>query len=159
MCFEPIRRLVEGRVWPLCGAVALALVVMSPRPASAETAQELAAQYGRAAMEQALQTKQRYDLYGIHFDLDKATIQPDTLSLLDDIAATLNQFPDWRLRIVGHTDSTGDAAYNETLSLERANAIKSALVEQGIDATRLDTAAEQHGLVLGAGLHPARMYR
>jgi arylsulfatase len=90
-------------------------------------------------MEQALATKHHYDLYGIHFDFDKAVIQPDSNALLDDITTALKQFPGWRLRITGHTDSTGDAAYNEELSMNRANAIKQALVERGIDASRLET--------------------
>ncbi len=84
-------------------------------------------------------TKHHYDLYGIHFDFDKAVIQPDSNALLDDIATALKHFPKWRLRITGHTDSTGDAAYNEELSMNRANAIKKALVERGIDASRLET--------------------
>src|SRR5260221_14773764 len=69
--------------------------------------------YSKEAMEQALATKHPYDLYGIHFDFKKAVIQPDSKALLDDIAAALKNFPEWRLRITGHTDSTGDAAYNE----------------------------------------------
>jgi len=140
---EPLRRLVAVRPWPLAGAFAAALVLgagVASAPAAAQTAEELAAQYGRAAMEQALQTKQRYDLYGIHFAVDKATIQPDTSALLDDIATALKDFPDWRLRIVGHTDATGDAAHNQTLSLARADAIKAALVKRGIDPSRLETA-------------------
>ncbi len=75
-------------------------------------------------MEQALQTKQHFDLYGLHFDSAKATIQPESKSLLDDIATALKNFPDWHLRIVGHTDSTGDPERNVHLSLDRALAIE-----------------------------------
>jgi hypothetical protein len=99
--------------------------------------------YSKEAMEQALATKYHYDLYGIHFDFDKAMIQPDSNVLLDDMTTSLKHFPKWRLEITGHTDSTGDATYNEELSMNRANAIKQALVERGIDAARLET--------LGAG--------
>src|SRR4029434_6439933 len=84
-------------------------------------------------------TKRVYDLYGIHFDVDKATIRPETQPLFDDIAQVLKNLSIWRLRIVGHTDSTGDAAHNQLLSLQRANAVKSALVDRGIQASRLET--------------------
>ena len=90
-------------------------------------------------MQQALSAKHHYDLFGIHFDFDKATIQADSKALLDDVAASLKSFPDWRLRIAGHTDASGDTTYNEALSKDRANAIKQALVERGVDASRLET--------------------
>ena len=109
-------------------------------PAWAQTADDLAKQYNISAMEQALQTKQSFDLYGLHFDSDQSTIPADAQPLLDDIATALKNFPDWHLRIVGHTDATADPEHNKTLSLERANAIKAALVERGVDALRLGTA-------------------
>jgi outer membrane protein OmpA-like peptidoglycan-associated protein len=121
-------------------AVGLSLSAV-PGPASAQTAQtaeEIEKQYGREVMEQALDTKRHYDLYGIHFEFDKATIQPGTEPLLDDIAQTLENIPTWRLQIVGHTDSTGDPAHNEALSRERAEAVKAALVERGIAASRVE---------------------
>ena len=62
----------------------------------AQTAEELEKQYGREAMQQALETKRHYDLYGIHFDFDRATIQPQTEPLLDDIATTMKNLPTWR---------------------------------------------------------------
>ncbi|WP_245414470.1 OmpA family protein [Mycoplana dimorpha] len=40
------------------------------------------------------------------------------------MATTLKNFPDWGLRIVGHTDASGSAEANERLSLERAETIK-----------------------------------
>ena len=56
------------------------------------------------------------------------------------LRATLKNFPEWHLRIVGHTDATADPVHNEHLSYERANAIKAALVERGIEEPRLATA-------------------
>ena len=106
----------------------------------AQTATELEQQYRREAMEQALQTREQYDHYGIHFDTDSAAIQPGAEELLDDLAATLGNFPEWKLRIVGHTDATGDAELNRQLSLDRALAVQAALEERGVDATRLGAA-------------------
>ena len=91
-------------------------------------------------MQQALQTREHYDLYGIHFDSDQSTLQPAAGTLLDDIATALKNFPDWGLRIVGHTDATGDPEANEALSVQRADAIKAALVERGVAADKLQAA-------------------
>ena len=127
-------------LWASLVAIPLGLSLFLLAPSvSAQTAAELEKQYGREAMEKALETKRAYDIYGIRFDVDKATIQPETQPLLDDIAQVLKNLPSWRLRIVGHTDATGDAASNQVLSLQRANAVKSALVDRGIQASRLET--------------------
>ena len=118
----------------------VALLIIASAPVRAQTAEEQERSYRRETMEQALQTKERFDLYGLHFDSDKATIQPESKSLLDDIATALKNFPDWRLRIVGHTDSTDDAQHNLRLSLDRAIAVQAALVDRGVDLQRLATA-------------------
>ena len=68
-------------------------VPVTPSPSvSAQTAEQLE-KYGREAMQKALETKHLYDLYGIHFDVDKATIRPETEPLFDDIAQMLKNFP------------------------------------------------------------------
>ena len=82
----------------------VALLIVANVPVRAQTAEEQERGYRLDAMEQALQTKQHFDLYGLHFDSDKAMIQPASKSLLDDIATALKSFPDWHLRIIGHTD-------------------------------------------------------
>ncbi len=82
----------------------------------------------------------RARVYGILFDLDSATIRPASKPVLDEVAASLESQPDWRLTIEGHTDSTGSAEHNRVLSQQRADAVKAFLVAAGIDAARLQTA-------------------
>jgi hypothetical protein len=109
-------------------------------PARAQTAEEQEKAFSPEAVEQMLQTKQRFELYGLRFDSEKATIKPESKAILDGITTALKAFPDWRLRIVGHTDSTDDPADNLRLSIDRALAVKAALVDRGIDPQRLDAA-------------------
>ena len=116
-------------------ALALSFVLLAP---SHVTLAQTPETYSKEAMTQALATKHRYDHYGIRFDSEKAEIQRGDNALLDDVAAAMKSFPEWRLRIIGHTDSSGDRASNEVLSTDRANAVKQALIERGIDAARLE---------------------
>ena len=55
----------------------VALLMIANAPAGAQTAEEQERSYRREVMEQSLQTKERFDLYGLHFDSDSATIQPE----------------------------------------------------------------------------------
>ena len=118
--------------------------------AFAQSAEDQEKQYNRETMEQALQTRERYNLYGLRFASDQAALDPAAAPLLDDIATTLKNFPEWGLRIVGHTDSTGTPEGNAALSLQRAEAIKAALTERGIDASRLSDGGRRAG---PAGCH------
>ena len=115
----------------------VALLIIANGPVMAQTAEEREKGYSLQTMEQALQKKERFDLYGLHFDSDSATIEPESKSLLDDIATALKNFPDWRLRIVGHTDSTADPLHNLHLSVDRALAVRAALADRGVDPLRL----------------------
>ena len=80
-------------------------------------------------MQQTLKTIGKLDLYGIHFDFDKATIRKETKGLISDIAKTLKVNPRWTLEIRGHTDSIGGAKYNAGLSKRRAESVKKRLVQ------------------------------
>jgi OOP family OmpA-OmpF porin len=82
----------------------------------------------------------RARLYGILFDLDRATLRPESRQVLDEIVALLGQHPDWEITIEGHTDASGTAARNDVLSKERAAAVRDYLVAQGIAAARLTAA-------------------
>jgi len=75
----------------------------------------------------------------INFDTDKATLRPDAGSVIDEIGKLLQSDPSLKLSIEGHTDSTGSADHNRSLSGERAASVRSALVAKGIAADRLST--------------------
>ena len=94
----------------------------------------------QAAMEQTLRTLRKLDVYGIHFDFDKATIRPQARRLIQDIAVTLQNNPTWNIAIRGHTDSLGAPDYNLALSARRAEAVKQAIIrDHGIVASRITT--------------------
>lgn len=82
----------------------------------------------------------RVATHGILFDVNSDHIRPESAPTLLEIADMLKAHPDLKLTIEGHTDNTGDASANQTLSEHRAASVKTALVSTyGIDASRLAT--------------------
>jgi OOP family OmpA-OmpF porin len=73
----------------------------------------------------------------LSFDTGKALIKPDSFPIIAQIAAMMKNNPDLTLSVEGHTDNVGDPQENQTLSEERARAVMSALVQNGVDASRL----------------------
>lgn len=74
----------------------------------------------------------------INFDVDKATIRPDSQDTIDEIVKLLETYPDLKIRIEGHTDNTGSAEHNATLSDNRASSVFGALLTRGIAMNRLE---------------------
>jgi outer membrane protein OmpA-like peptidoglycan-associated protein len=89
---------------------------------------------------QQLKRDGRARLYGILFDTDSDRIKPESKPTLDSLIAAAKDNAAWKLRIEGHTDNTGGAAYNQTLSQKRAESVKAYLVTAGIAAARLESA-------------------
>lgn len=74
----------------------------------------------------------------IHFQTDSAEILPDSHTLLERIADVINRHPEIQcLEIQGHTDNQGTPAHNMTLSQQRAEAVRTALINLGVSASRL----------------------
>lgn len=73
----------------------------------------------------------------VHFDTGRATIRAESASILDQAAAMLKQASSARVEIGGHTDNVGNAAANLTLSQQRAESVRAALVQRGVAAGSL----------------------
>src|SRR5437867_5774736 len=76
-------------------------------------------------------------LKGVTFDSNKATLTPESLKILDDVAASLLSYPGVRIEVKGYTDSTGGPTRNQKLSESRANAVRDYLISKGVPAERI----------------------
>ncbi|MDT8325914.1 MAG: OmpA family protein [Roseovarius sp.] len=75
----------------------------------------------------------------ILFDVDSTTIYPGLRGDLLTVARSINNYPNTTVQVVGHTDSDGDAGYNQNLSERRANAVADVLLEGGVAFQRVRT--------------------
>jgi outer membrane protein OmpA-like peptidoglycan-associated protein len=74
---------------------------------------------------------------GILFDIDSAAIRANLQSDIRALARNLQQYPDTTVDVIGHTDNTGSAGYNQDLSARRAQAVAGVLLEQGVSPARV----------------------
>jgi len=77
---------------------------------------------------------------GIRFDVNKATIKPESNGAINEIFQLMRKQPELNFSVEGHTDSDGDEARNQTLSEQRAKSVMDRLISMGISANRLKSA-------------------
>ncbi len=73
------------------------------------------------------------------FDTNSAAIRGESQTHVNDLIEIMKAYPELVIKIEGHTDNTGSEATNETLSQERADAVKAALVKAGVTGDRIST--------------------
>jgi outer membrane protein OmpA-like peptidoglycan-associated protein len=79
----------------------------------------------------------RLILKGVHFESGKATLTPNSYSILDEVFQSLREWPDVQIEIRGYTDSVGSDAINKRLSRSRAASVRNYLTQKGIDPARI----------------------
>ena len=86
-----------------------------------------------------ISTNAKIIMHGILFELDKATLKPESMGSVNQIYDLMQKEPSLKFEIDGYTDNSGNAAHNLALSQQRADAVKTQLVSMGINASRLTT--------------------
>ena len=73
----------------------------------------------------------------IIFGVDSTALRLGSISDLRSLSANLSSYPNTKVQIIGHTDNTGAASYNQSLSVERANSVANALIKNGVASYRI----------------------
>jgi outer membrane protein OmpA-like peptidoglycan-associated protein len=90
----------------------------------------------------------------ILFAVDSADLTGALRSDLRTLANSLNRYPDTTVSIIGHTDNTGSAEYNQDLSARRARAVSSVLVDAGVNPVRLRSIGRGEDAPIATNLTP-----
>ena len=88
----------------------------------------------------------------ITFASDSATLSSGIQSDLNAVATNLQSYPDSTVQVIGHTDSTGEAGYNQNLSVQRANSVVNVLAGAGVSFTRLQGIGRGEDLPVASNL-------
>ena len=107
--------------------------------------------FGPVQMKEALDRDGKVALYGIHFDLDKATLKPDSVKQLQHVITLLLTYPQLKLEVQGHTDNQGKADYNMNLSQQRAETVNQYLQLFGISNDNRKMTHRDHRKVTHSG--------
>ncbi len=91
---------------------------------------------------------------GILFDIDSAAIRAGLQSDLRALARNLQQYPNTTVDVIGHTDNTGSAGYNQDLSARRAQAVAGVLLEEGVAPSRVRSFGRGESEPLATNLTP-----
>jgi outer membrane protein OmpA-like peptidoglycan-associated protein len=84
--------------------------------------------------------QKKWVTHGILFDVNSATIKPESYGTLKEMADVMKEYADLKVKIVGHTDADGADAANLELSKKRAASVKESLAKEfGIDESRMET--------------------
>lgn len=75
----------------------------------------------------------------VTFATDQSAIQPQFHTVLNDVASILQEYPKTYIDVMGHTDSDGSEAYNQSLSERRAQSVASYLGSRGVQSARMAT--------------------
>lgn len=78
----------------------------------------------------------------IYFAFDSASIDQQGLNQLDEVVKTVQDAEQINIRLIGHTDTAGPGSYNDSLSMRRAQAVKSVMVNSGVEANRINILAK-----------------
>lgn len=97
---------------------------------------------GAVPLYDRMMSEGKFITYGITFDVGKSTIKPESMGEINRIVKLMTDNPGLKFSVEGHTDSTGNATTNQTLSEARSKAIVDKLVELGIAADRLTSSGK-----------------
>lgn len=101
-------------------------------------------------------TESKWVTHGILFDVNSATIKPESYGALKEMANVLKENPDLKVMIVGHTDADGKDEANLDLSKRRAASVKAMLAKEfGIDESRMETDGKGEGEPIDKNDNPA----
>jgi outer membrane protein OmpA-like peptidoglycan-associated protein len=105
-------------------------VIVNADGGNGETAQATIQLHAAIPLVKQIKSQRRIRIYGIHFDVDKATIKPQSEPVIAQIAQVMQQNPAWRFRVEGHTDSDGGLQHNQVLSQQRAQSVVNDLTKR-----------------------------